>query len=154
MKRETVKNTLLTILQVPVLIGLLLVYKVETFLIKCGVYLSNPFSPLQTTLLRFIHRIEDVHSTATQPQHDQQGLEKLIAWLAARSEIIVDAYRRHLESKIAVLRQLIEAEPHLYAVLKPTKQENLKRIENALMSLPAASLNKWLKEKVECLTCS
>lgn len=136
---ENIKNFLLVFapipraIQIPIALALLILAYVERLLMKSMACLKNP-----STLLQSVNRY-NCHA-----DREQAIQHILIAW-DKKSDYTIAKGRQTFEST-EWGRQAIQnnTDRHLYAVLKPTKKENLERIGNVLREMDFMKLRKVL----------
>ena len=65
------------------------------------------------------------------------SIESIMGYMERKNKYWLDNFRRELEGGVPEFMPYIAGmDKHLYAVLKPTREENLMRIENILRALP------------------
>lgn len=167
MKNLTLKNAILTILQWPVTAALRRTMSIQFMLTKCLARIDNPLSSPFADLARWkaktdqrgregIEEATERKVGAAGPysrrEVDLRKFENLINWLKSRSDEEVNSFREKVEATM-VGCLVVEGSPerHLYAVLAPTKEENLRRIEKVFNVLPLVKYTAWLVEIEMCL---
>jgi len=85
-------------------------------------------------------------SPTTRPDGVSGLLKGYIGWLSGMDDAKLDRYRWHWESEFGVSIKDKEQNPHLYAVLIPTKRENLLRVVNCMGQMDPAYLVEWLTD--------
>ena len=166
MRILTLKNALLTILQLPVMAILLLAASMQLVLIKCLARidnaLSSPFADLARRKVVYTAKTdqrgcEGVEEAAglqvgtagpyTRREVDLRKFDNMIIWLKSCSDEDVNSFRKKVEATM-IGRRIVasSSERHLYAVLAPTKEENLERIEKVFNVLPRVKFTAWLVE--------
>jgi hypothetical protein len=140
----SLKNFFLCLLQLPVSLALFLCAFAEKYFTDWMIALENPLSHPMTELAT--KRAKDEQGTAnTEKGETPAAAGKIItqdryrafdAYLLSRSDYSIDRLRFHLEAKYAgLMAEGRRRDPHLYAVLKPTRNENLVRIGNVFGAL-------------------
>ena len=135
----TFKNIILTLLQVPFVVLRLFAACLEYLTVRCLAALSNPlYSPLAET------------RTA---RMGPPNLARVIGLLKKQNSLFVRRTRLILETTEAG-RQAKRYHPdrRLYAVLRPTKAEDLKRIENVFNLMDDETRQRVLKNTEYCCT--
>lgn len=144
------KNTILTLSQLPFCAVLFFVVFVESLLTKCLLLLENPLS----------HPLADIAKSRNEEIAARQGKQVL----EARKIIKRTRYRaflatimRHNDGKVDAIRKSLESlgigcaaaaehtDRHLYAILKPSRRENLQRIQNVMRALDPNTFNRVLR---------
>lgn len=149
MKNLSAKNILLTLAQVPVVLMLSVVAYIELSLTKLLGYLANPFlSPKPQAILK---RIVDSRPLAdtyeeyrpTNTIYTNKGIEDILFVFDKRNNYQLNGDRKVFENTEAGQRvKAGHPNRHLYAVLCPTRSENLKRIKNVLQAMSPAELRR------------
>lgn len=133
MRVLTFKNFVLTCLQLPLVFLRLIVACLDYLLVRSLIALGNPLSwPIDT---------------AIQVKYDNEGtnIKSVLNLLSIQSDRVLDSDRKFLERTTAG-RQAVKtnSDRQLYAVLKPTRAENLRRIENVLKEMDSTTLCRVL----------
>lgn len=134
------KNVFLTMLQLPVSLGLALCAFAEKHFTHWMLALENPLSHPMTDLAT-------KRAKAASIQNDEIiGTPKKIikwdhyrafnAWLLLHNDEFIDRIRVIFEAEFAgLMTDARRRDRHLYAVLKPTRRENLRRLKNVFRVL-------------------
>jgi len=145
-----VKNIILTFLQLPLCAVLCLVVFAEFLLTKCLLLVENPLShPLANTV---VSRNKKVAANQDEQIREAKKIVKRTRYRAFLATIMrfdddkVDAIRESLESLGVGCAVVTEhTSRHLYAVLKPSRRENLQRIQNVMRALDPYSFEQVLR---------
>lgn len=164
MKILTVKNFVLTVFQIPFLLVLWFVNYLQLFVYKCLMRIENPLSmPLAQLAENTIDKTSKSTSTdnTIEISDSQNTIDKAVAdtidTAMSNVQTILALFSLRSSYKLNQDRQLFEATPagrqavvtnpdrHLYAVQRPTRQENLQRIGNVLFEMNPAELSRVLE---------
>jgi hypothetical protein len=138
MKKLSVKNGILTILQVPVLLAQLILAYMDLLLTKCLAGLNNPMS-------RPLARIKPHQTTSEVIEDKDRSVETIMRLWGGVGDIGVRSDRKYFEMTEWGQRAVkTHPDRHLYAVMRPNRAENLKRIENVLSEMPPVKLRTIL----------
>ena len=137
------KNHIMTICQLPVILLLFAVVLVERGLTWCLGKLSNPLCPFaRTTLRRIVEKRE--------PEKDAFDVRSNVSvfrdWLNSQDDNHIEAYRLYIENEFGVTVLARKKDPHLYAVRRPSREENIRRIANSLCTMNGIKLQCWFSE--------
>ena len=144
------KNVILTFLQLSVCTALLLVALAEYLLTKCLLLLENPLShPLADKAKA---RTKEVAANQDKQIREAKKIIKRVEYRAFLATIMrlgddrVDAARESLEA-LGIGHAVVAEHPdrHLYAILKPTRRENLRRIQNVMRALDPNTFGRVLR---------
>ncbi|MCK4293509.1 MAG: hypothetical protein KAY65_09960 [Planctomycetes bacterium] len=80
--------------------------------------------------------------------HTDKGSDYTVVWayLERCGDNVLAAFRRHVETEWGVPEWAQKDNPHLYAVLLPSREENLQRISYALCNIPSDHLHDCFAE--------
>ena len=116
------------LIQIPLMLFLLITRQVDLFsrkcLLKLGCNQQPPPAGYKTPEDSPEELIGDLSSKGL-----ESAVLELQAFIASRNDIYIDSLRSQLE-QLVLNEDAPCYDPHLYAVLKPTRQENLDRIKN------------------------
>ena len=147
MKKLTVKNCILTFLQVPVSLVLLAIVYLEFLLTKCLALLDNSLSSPLAGMAARRAISESPETTGRNSNNNTAEFNLLMNWLCSHDNVFIEDFRERLEAKgIGPDTIAVQSDRHLYAVLKPNRTENLRRIKNVLYALDKFTLSKFLNE--------
>ena len=136
MKLFTLKNTVKTLLQVLLMVVRTGAAIIDFICIKCMLPLENPLSaPLaKEAKAKAIKHSPVINNN---PDKREQVIQEIISSWTGLKVLSIARDRAAFES-IEEGREVVRLHPdrHLYAVAKPTRRENLMRIENVLRALP------------------
>ena len=143
MTREPMKTYLLTIAQVPVGLALLVLACVQL----CCTY-------IEPRLKRLVVQQATGPKEADNSENGNTSLDDIdsfLIWLLMQEDDCVEWVRQVYEGSQA-MRDIVGTHPDrkLYAVLRPTKTENLRRIEWTLRAWPC-QYSQWLIEQMKRL---
>lgn len=142
MKLTAIKTYLLTIAQIPVALALLIVACAELLLTKCMACLGGALPSLRTN---------DVMCKAADNRYchkdREQDIQQILSLWDKESYCVTAKDRQKFEA-LECGRRAIRNNPdrHLYAVLRPTKQENLGRIGNVLREMDSELFSRVLQK--------
>jgi len=143
----------------PVAVGLLAVAKIELVLTRllaviAGDAMKASAGKLCGRIVRqrgaLAGRVAGKRAAAG-PMGAAEVVTAYLAWLEGRDDEAVDFYRRAWEREHGVSDEGRRHDPHLYAVLYPTKAENLTRIGWAMLRVEPGELWVWLDKVVPVL---
>jgi len=143
------KNYIKTICQWPVSTLLFVVVLIEQGLTWCLSMLSNPLWPFAGSMLRrTIQRREPKKDV--RPEKNTFDVRSNVSvfrdWLKSQDDSHIEAYRLYVENEFGVPADCRLKDPHLYAVRRPKRQENIKRIAYSLSSMNTIKLQHWFSE--------
>jgi len=137
------RNYVKTICQLPVSTLLYLVVLAEHGLTWCLGKLSNPLSPVAGSLLKRIVK-------SREPEKEVLDVRPNVVvfrdWLESQDDEHVEAFRIHIESEFSVPVKARKKNAHLYAVSRPNREENIRRIANSLCAMNTIELQHWLSD--------
>ena len=84
-------------------------------------------------LLLFLLVTSFHHLVSGRPRCDPPDDDDIMDWLADQDDFYIELFRRAMEGTDAGIKAIqTSADRRLYATLKPSREENLQRIENAI----------------------
>jgi hypothetical protein len=150
------KNAFWTMLQLPISLGLMICTFAEMHFTYWMLALENPLSHPMTDL-------------ATKRAKTEQGTMCLVAekvitqdhnrvfkgWLLSNNDCFIERFRVRFEANHAnLMAEGRRRDPHLYAVLKPTRSENVVRICGIFRALTTAEQAKIIATNLAAKPCS
>jgi hypothetical protein len=140
----SLKNAFLTTLQVPVSLGLAIFAFAEMHFTYWMLALENPLSHPMTD--RATNRAKDGLGTANVERDEtfvavrntikQDNYRAFKDWLLLHNDEFIDRIRVVFETDfVDLMTDAMRRDRHLYAVLKPTRHENIRRIDNVFWAL-------------------
>jgi len=153
MKILSLKNIILTVLQVPVLLAQCINAYIELLLTRCLVCLANPLStPFDYKQAPAATSEYNIDTPGPSGEYDTDTVRILyiLEALGSRKNNFIIKLREAFERTEAGLRTVkTHPDRRLYAVLRPTRQENLRRIKNALDNMEPAEISRILEAAKE-----
>jgi len=154
----SLKNAFLTILQVPVSLVLAICAFVNMHFTYWMLALENPLSHPMTdratkraTAEQGTESIEKVES----PTVTQDHYKVFKGWLLSNDDYFIGRLRVHLEARYSnFVAEGRHRDPHLYAVLKPTRSENVVRICGIFRALTTTEQAKIIATDLAVKPCS
>ena len=130
---ELIGNYLKLLAMALFLLLLFCVNYIKIFLMKCILLLDNPIFPAR--------KVFDACDSKLKPRRDQPDDGDIMDWLRDQDDIFIELFREVIERKEEGIRaKQTSTDKRLYAVLSPTKEETLQRIENAIDCMDYARL--------------
>jgi hypothetical protein len=161
-RKISLKDGFLTMLQVPASLVLCLCGLAEECLTHWLLVLENPLSHPMTDLAEKRAKTEqgatvkkDEATMVAQKVITPDHCRAFLAWLPSNNDYFIDRLRVHFEAKyVNLVTESRQRDPHLYAVLKPTRTENVMRISNIFRALPTAGQAKIIATALAVKPCS
>jgi len=148
------KNYIKTICQLPVSLLLHVVVLLERGLTWCLGKLSNPLCPFAGSVLKRIIKSREPEKDVC-PKKDVFDVRSNVSvfrdWLKSQDDEYVEAYRLYIENEFGIPIRCKDKDPHLYAIRRPNREENIKRIANSLCTMNTIELQHWFSEIRELL---
>ena len=142
MNNKKAKIIVMGYVQALVIILLWFASSVDLFLRRCLAKLGYAGSQPKPGYLTHERPTQELSNTAA-TQYRQELFAAFILECSEHDDNWVDWFRASIED-LPLARQAVcysrELDPHLYAVLKPTRKENLKRIESIVTQLTTDNL--------------
>ncbi len=148
------KNYIKIICQLPVSFLLYAVVLLERGLTWCLGRLSNPLCPVAFSVLkRIVKKREAEKDTCSKKDvfDVRSNISAFRDWLKGQDDDFIEVYRFSIENEFGVPAHCKEKDSHLYAVCRPSRDENIKRIAYSLSTMNTIELQHWLSEKRELL---
>lgn|GEM_PF-1943557 len=154
MNKLSLKIVFLTMLQVPISLGLLFCAFAEKHFMRWMLSLENPLSHPMTDQVGKGAKTEQT-TAATKKAITQDNYRAFKAWLISNDDYFIDRLRVHFEaSHVNLIADGRRRDPHLYAVLKPTRNENVMRIGNIFRALTTTQQAKIIATALALKPCS
>lgn len=134
MKKITAKNVFLVMLQLPLSAVLFACAFAEKYFTRWMIAIENPLSHPMTDLAN--KQVGQAKPKTEIRAIKQEHIRAFNDWLITQDDYFIDRLRIHFEAKhFKIMAQSRRQNPHLYAVLKPTRSENIMRIDNMFEAL-------------------
>jgi len=161
--KTLLKDAFFTILQVPASFVLAVCALVELHFTRLMLALENPLShPMTNRATKqakteqdaaSTKRVEIVAADKKAAKQDHYGAFK--GWLILNDDYFIDRLRVHLEERYTnLMAEDRRRDPHLYAVLKPTRSENVTRICSIFVALTTTQQARILATALILKPCS
>ncbi len=147
-------NYIKTICQLPVSFLLHVVVLIERGLTWCLVRLSNPLCPFTCSVLkRIVKKREAAKDICSKKDvfDVRPNISVFRDWLKGQDDDFIESYRFSMENEFGVPAHCKDKDSHLYAVCRPSRDENIKRIAYSLSVMNTIELQHWLSEKRELI---
>jgi len=147
-----VKNYIKTICQLPAVSMLFLIVLIEQGLTWCLIKLGNPLCPFALSALKRIVREPEPEKNDCSAVPDvRSNVSVFRDWLKDKDDNFIETYRISIENEFGVPAWGKDKDSHLYAVRRPNREENIRRIAYALSTMKTFELQQWLSERRELL---
>jgi len=157
----SLKNAFLVMMQLPLSLGLAICAFAEMKFTYWMLALENPLShPMTDQATKQVKAEQDAANTkrivaADKKVTKQDHYRAFKGWLISNDDYFIDRLRIHFEERYAnLMAEGRRRDPHLYAVLKPTRTENIARISNIFRALTATQQAKIIATALVLKPCS
>ena len=137
-EKMSFKTVFLTMLQIPISLGLGISAFTEKHFTYWMLALENPLSHPMKDLATKRAKGEDEILAAARKIVMQDHYRAFKAWLLLHDDVFIDRFRVMFETNfVDLMTDARRRDRHLYAVLKPTRHENIRRIDKVFWALNA-----------------
>lgn len=150
------KNAFLAMLQLPISLGLLICVFAEMRFTYWMLALENPLSHPMTDLATKRAKTEQCTMCLVAEKIITQDHNRVFkGWLLSNDDYFIERFRVRFEANHAsLMAEGRRRDPHLYAVLEPTRSENVVRICGIFRALTTAEQAKIIATSLAAKPCS